>query len=498
VDFHGAMENVTVNGLIDGSGSFREHLTLNGVAQGSFSFGSDDSGGVVTVNADALKTALINLDGGTLTVSSDDTLDLGTRAAVQGHGTVGNIYGDPSSTIINRGRITADNAAEALLMRSGVLDNRGTMTAQDGATLQFSSLTESVLNSGTILAEDSSFLTVDSCGFNNLGVMKVGGDGTLTISSLAGCFTNGWSLEAGADGTVNIQCADFTNTGEVKAGVRGVVAFSSDVEDLQNSGVIRANGGSDIYISALSTTNDNLITARECGSLTFTDSAGCLVNNGVVEAGINGSLNIHCLNFENHGSLRAVAGGVVTIGDQVQGFWSDGCIDVREGGRIESSLEWGMWSEGELRGSGAISGTVESNGLVSPGDSVGVLTIEGDFLSHTMNRLLIEIGGAGAGCYDQLAVSGYADVWGDLEIVLLEGFTPDADDTFTIVTANGLCGGFMNGWERVEMEGGSFAIAYNSDSIVLSDYQAVPECGTAILLMLGSAILRRRRQPSLK
>ncbi len=97
----------------------------------------------------------------------------------------------------------------------------------------------------------------------------------------------------------------------------------------------------------------------------------------------------------------------------------------------------------ELVGDGTIIGAVVNNGTIAPGHPLGTLTVEGNCTQG--NLLLIELGGSGPGSFDSLSVSQTAaisPISGSLVVSLTNGFVPSAGDTFTIVSAGTLLGGF--------------------------------------------------------
>ena len=93
-------------------------------------------------------------------------------------------------------------------------------------------------------------------------------------------------------------------------------------------------------------------------------------------------------------------------------------------------------SGGVLMGTGtACTITVNPGGTIAPGRSPGCLTSGNLSLSGTYTA---EIGGTTA-CtqYDQLQVTGTVTVGGSLSLSLVNGFTPKAGDSFTIITNDG-------------------------------------------------------------
>ena len=96
-------------------------------------------------------------------------------------------------------------------------------------------------------------------------------------------------------------------------------------------------------------------------------------------------------------------------------------------------------ASGTVGGDGTIGGDVDnSGGTVSPGNSPGTLTIDGNYNQGSGGTLAIEIGGTQAGVnHDVLDVLGDASLAGTLSVSLIDGFTPSGGDTFKVLTAAG-------------------------------------------------------------
>jgi len=80
---------------------------------------------------------------------------------------------------------------------------------------------------------------------------------------------------------------------------------------------------------------------------------------------------------------------------------------------------------------------VVNNGVVSPGNPTGTLTISGNYLQNSSGTLRIGVGGATPGQFGVLAISGHATLGGTLQIVPINGFQLAVGDKLTFLTATG-------------------------------------------------------------
>ena len=99
-------------------------------------------------------------------------------------------------------------------------------------------------------------------------------------------------------------------------------------------------------------------------------------------------------------------------------------------------------SGGTLAGSGTIASSgITSNGIITPGNSPGIFTLNGSAVSNSVINM--ELNGITPGTgYDQLLVSGALSLNGTLNVTLGAGYTPAVDDAFTIIDAGSITGSF--------------------------------------------------------
>jgi hypothetical protein len=123
---------------------------------------------------------------------------------------------------------------------------------------------------------------------------------------------------------------------------------------------------------------------------------------------------------------------------------------------------------GALTGAGAIFGNVCNNGAVIPGDAIGSVAIAGAYTQQASGSLTFELGGSAPGLqYDQLLITGAGALAGTLAVDLIDGFTPNIGQTFTILTANEVDGTFTT--EMLpSLPGLVFDVVYNPQSVVLT------------------------------
>ena len=168
--------------------------------------------------------------------------------------------------------------------------------------------------------------------------------------------------------------------------------------------------------------------------------------------------------------LDAFYGGDIALGD--------GTVGITR--YVQTNATTGVISAGELflspgtdfSGAGTLTSDVVNSGLVTPGASnggvIGGLTIAGDYTQTRIGTLSLKIRGyAPSTEFDQLNVSGQAQLCGTLDVTRVGGFAPALGDNFDVLTFGSASGDFhtKNG---VALDGGlAFATAYESDRMAL-------------------------------
>ena len=283
---------------------------------------------------------------------------------------------------------------------------------------------------------------------SSYGSITVGnrGTGTLTIDSgaLVRCPSVAIARQLPSQGTLNLlgnnAARGVLETGQVMRGP-GFGIFNI------NGGILRATADQTQFLQYFGF--GTLILGSEGGSIDTngrsiaTDAPlqgpGSLTKSGLGTLTLTGN--------STYGGLTTVAAGKLVVTGSLTGE-----VLVKGGATLA-----GGGSTGRV--------TVEPGGTVSPGNSPGTLTINGDYVQSGGALLRAEIGGAAAGSgYDQLVVSGAANLAGILNLTLVNGFQPMVGDHFTIVSSGTLSGGFS----RINSSGFTASANQNGSGLLLT------------------------------
>ncbi len=101
---------------------------------------------------------------------------------------------------------------------------------------------------------------------------------------------------------------------------------------------------------------------------------------------------------------------------------------------------------GTISGDGTVGGNLSNHAVLAPGNSPGILSVDGNYTQSAGGTLEIELasnGGVAGTDHDRLAVTLAASLDGTLDLQLDGGYTPTIGDSFVgIVTAGALSGKF--------------------------------------------------------
>ena len=181
--------------------------------------------------------------------------------------------------------------------------------------------------------------------------------------------------------------------------------------------------------------------------------------NSTLTAGANALAGYFTLLFTGGGSSGLIAFPSVTVAGSTATYSSvtflpNGILNITPTGNLTITSSVNVTNNGTvtlngvfntpnltltpgsfLNGSGILNGNLINNGTLSPGNSPGTLTINGNFTQGSTGTLNIEI--ASASSFDQLIVNGSVLLGGTLNIIPYNGYILQFGQKFGFITSTG-------------------------------------------------------------
>ncbi|RMF62898.1 MAG: T9SS C-terminal target domain-containing protein, partial [Calditrichaeota bacterium] len=158
-------------------------------------------------------------------------------------------------------------------------------------------------------------------------------------------------------------------------------------------------------------------------------------NDGMMHKSAGVEMTSVSTTFNNRGTVKVTSGQLqLRRGGMDTGDYSveSGTTLEFAGGNRTLSLTTSVSGTGTISFAGAI---ITNNGSFNPGDSPGILHVSGDYSQTALASLNIELGGLVVGDeFDQLAVTGTAQLHGALNLILHNNFVPSRGDSFQVLT----------------------------------------------------------------
>jgi len=250
------IENVVINGgTISGTGGLYSATINNASFKGGGTFGSSGS---TTISGGSSATTLQVANGSSLTLAGAFTNTGKIELEASGSATQLLISGN----ITLSGTISLSNDSNNVIQGAAtgreVLTNKGTVEGAGNIGNGFMGL----VNTGTILANQSTALTVDpsAAGFSNTGKLTVNGGSTLNITGPAN---------------------SFTDTGTVKILSGGTLAMGSNLNYTQTKGSTTVDG----TLSVAGLNSINILAGNLFGNKGALDGNFSLSGTGVLNPG---------------------------------------------------------------------------------------------------------------------------------------------------------------------------------------------------------------------
>lgn len=337
--------------------------------------------------------------------------------------------------------------------------------------------------------------TLDWDGFVPYNTFTVNNGATCTINSdFIDILGDGFDGSAVVDGTLNVNTnAAWTNSaGGVVDLISGVLGGSAIVNDgnlqgsgtvnaahLDNNGVISAQDGSTFSINTTSFADldgsgeTGVINAVAGSVRVLGDFGGLFVFNGTVNVGssrtfrmdndglynegvINmtagtylapeftqiGTLNVLAGNSTLTSDTQFVSGGATNLNAATAILRINGTARLDAGHDLNGPGQLEILAGSSLSGNGTAATDVLNRGTITPGTSVGTLTITHSYAQAATGTYDMEISADAVN--DRIIITAGATLAGALDISFLGGFAPDWGDEWTIMTYGSVSGDFTS------------------------------------------------------
>lgn len=149
----------------------------------------------------------------------------------------------------------------------------------------------------------------------------------------------------------------------------------------------------------------------------------------------------------------------------------DALIRNKKGGTIRLGIATGVnvMNTARIAGNTNMRGNLTNDGEITPGNSPGVLTIDGDYTATSNAIHTFEVTGTSATDYDRLNVTGTVNLNGTLNVSLLNGFTPSASNSDLIIFTGTIQGTFATVNKPTD-----YQLVYTNNSVVLRVLSTLP------------------------
>ncbi len=298
-------------------------------------------------------------------------------------------------------------------------------------------------NNGTLNITDSGYLE------NNEGAVLTNAGTLNNDGSFMNCGTFTSSGTINNNGTLG-NCIIMINTGTIKNNSGGWI-FNSDTGTVFTNAV----GATLLNDAGAQLTNQDGAILINNGTLTNNgwlgnDAGAILTNNGTLTNN-NTLVNFAALN--NNGTMTNGVGAMLInagtfTNSAGSAFTNNGTFDNWSGATFVNNGTFNnggtFTNKGIVTGTGTIVGNFSNDGTIAPGNSIGTMTVTGNYTHNAGAVYLLEIDATGRS--DKLVVTGTAALnGGKVSVWAASGNYPNTmSTTYTILTAGSVTGTFAS------------------------------------------------------
>jgi autotransporter-associated beta strand protein len=445
----------------------------------------------------------LNFSGGTLLATV--AITLANRILVNAAASATTTIGGSNNVILTGPIFLLNNTTPLTVTDTGGVTFQGSVTGPGGLTEAAGTGTvlllvmntysgTTTLTSGILVIGDPSALGTGPLVLNGGNFQS---NGTVTLTNL---FTVGGPATVGGSNSLTFAGAGTLNTGSVlTVNNSATTTFSAVLSG--GGGVTDAGTGTLILAAANAYTGPTLInmgtlqlgvanaipsgsavTVASAGTVDlndFNDAIGSLagagnvsLGNGILSSGANNTSTTFSGQISGAGGLtKAGSGTFILTGNNNY----TGPTTVLAGALIVNGAQTGSnvaVSSGATLGGAGTLGSITAAGIVSPGGPGTAVLRSGNVVFNAGSMFTVKLNGTTAGTgFDQLNVSGTANLTANPTLSISAGFAANVGDTFTIImSTNGLTGTFSGLAENATIiaNGQTFRINYGANAATLT------------------------------
>jgi hypothetical protein len=386
--------------------------------------------GPATISMRGGSTLIGNVLAGQTIKVQGDSSGVATLTAANGFTNAGMIVLESVSGSSNASNLTVTNGTLTNLVGGEINVNAG-----DGGSRN---LTTELANAGTVNIKTATTLGRASADHVNSGTIRViGGDLSVSQSGTTPTFTNSGTLDIASGRSLNISggtLANF-NAGTLTGGnylVAGTFKFPSAAITTNAATIVLDGAASQIVNESNTNALANLASNAASGSLRLQNGRNYTTGSGIAQ-------------FTNAGVLQINNGSTFTVGNGKRYQQTSGSTIVE--GVLATTDSIGTDIQGgSLNGNGVVQGNVRNAGHFGFGDGPGDFDIVGDYAQTATGSLSLELfGTTPITQFDQLRITGAANLAGTVSVGLGNSFAPSESDTFQFLTAASQGGALIPG-----------------------------------------------------
>ena len=389
-DTSGTVTNTSSGTLNLVGGATLNGTTLSNAPSGTFNL---EEGG--TINGTLTVGGAISLTGGTFTASDGSAIfpPSGGTGALQVTGATLSLGGTVST-------------GSMVALDGGALTGPGTLALGSQVIWTSGLLGDALTNAGTIIAIGTGSMTLDGT-LTNTGTIDVTGATTIDVASYDGA-----TIDNQAGATFDFQAGATLSNYSIANG------FGTPYVAFNNSGTLEMTAPSGTATIDYSLNNTGGTVEALGGTLSIPDSG---VSSGTLGAGtwVVGANSTLTLNA----NVSTLPSTVILQGSGSNFTGLSSLTSITTTGTLE--LENGATF--------TISGDLDNAGTIDL--AAGTLNVPGNYTQESTGTYAVGIGGVTPGSlYGQLNVTMSTTLNGDLNVSLLDGYTPPEGDSYQVLT----------------------------------------------------------------